>query len=190
MTVLEKWPEPRPVRLTIEDFLCLADAGAFRRYAKTELIDGQIVAMNAQYSSHARMKSLLLRRLGDAVDRALPGYEVWSEVSIAIPPDRLPEPDLVITNFVPQTRAPVPVGTVALLVEVSDTTLSYDLGTKLPLYASAGVPEYWVIDLETRFVHRMWEPAGDGFEQQDRITLGSTLQSASIAGLSIDTSGL
>jgi Uma2 family endonuclease len=189
MTVLEKWPEPRPVRLTIEDFLCLADAGAFRHYAKTELIDGQVVAMNAQYSSHARVKSLLLRRLADAVDRALPGFEVWSEVSVAIPPDRLPEPDLAVTNFVPEARAPVPVATVALLVEVSDTTLAYDLGTKLPLYASSGIQEYWVVDLEGRLIHRMWAPSGDRYDCRDQLSLGSTLVSASIPGLSIETEG-
>lgn len=190
MTVLEKWLEPRPVRLTIEDFLCLSDAGAFQGYAKTELIDGQIVAMNAQYSSHARVKSLLLRRLADSVDQCLPGHEVWSEVSVAVPPDRLPEPDLVVTNFVAEKRAPVPVGTVALLVEVSDTTLDYDLYTKLPLYARSGIPEYWVVDLEGRVIHRMWSPVTERYEKRDGTEFGDLLTSATVDGLSIETSGI
>lgn len=190
MTVLEKWREPRPVRLTIDDFLCLADAGAFRTYAKTELIDGQIVAMNAQYSSHARVKSVLLRRLADAVERCLVGHEVWSEVSVAVPPDRLPEPDLVVTSFVPQKRAPVPVATIPLLVEVADTTLDYDLGIKLALYASAGVPEYWVFDLEGRLIYRMWSPDGSTFAKTSEIALGEVLTAATVPSLTVDTSAL
>ena len=190
MTVLEKWLEPRPVRLTIEDFLCLSDAGAFRNYAKTELIDGQIVAMNAQYSSHARAKSVLLRRLADAVEKCLPAHEVWSEVSVAVPPDRLPEPDLVVTNFVPKKRAPVPVETVPLLVEVADTTLEYDLGTKQRLYAAGGVPEYWVADLERRVFHQMWTPVADGYEQRRHHPFGATIDAETIAGLNVQIPGV
>ena len=190
MTAFEKWPEPRPVRLTIEDFLHLDGAGAFRAYAKTELIDGQIVAMNAQFSQHARAKTLLLRRLANAVETCLPGFEVWSEVSVAIPPDHLPEPDLVVTSFVPERRAPVPVETVPLLVKVSDTTLSYDLGTKQRLYAAGGVPEYWVADLEGEVFHRMWSPTQDGYAHADKVAFGRPLASATIEGLTIDTVGL
>lgn len=190
MTVLEKWPEPRPVRLTIEDFLCLSDAGAFLNYAKTELIDGQIVAMNAQFSTHARAKSLLLRRLADAVEGCLPGHEVWSEVAVAIPPDQLPEPDIVVTNFIPKKRAPVPVRTVPLLVEVSDTTLHYDLHTKQPLYAAGGVREYWVADLEGRVFYRMWSPKEQGYAMRDEVPFGTPLTSATIDRLAIETGGL
>lgn len=190
MTVLEKWLEPRPVRLTIEDFLCLSDAGAFRNYAKTELIDGQIVAMNAQYSTHARAKTLLLRRLADAVEANLPGYEMWSEVAVAIPPDRLPEPDVVVTSFVPTKRAPVPVETVPLLLEIADTTLEYDLGVKQRLYAASGIPEYWVADLEARVVHRMWSPFSDNYGRGDKINFGTRLSAATLPSVTIETMGL
>lgn len=189
MTALRKWDEPRPVRLTVEDFARLHDSGAFQAYAKTELIEGVIVAMNSQWSDHARAKSLLFRRLADAVDAAMPGFEAWAEVSVAMPPENMPEPDIVVTSFRGGHEA-VPVGTVALLVEVADTTAAYDLGRKAKIYASAGVPEYWVIDLHPGVVHQMWAPQGEAYAERREVALGERLDAATIEGLKVETNGL
>ena len=54
MTALEAWPEPRPVRLTADAFFRLAEAGAFQDIGRTELIDGVIVAMNAEVADTPR----------------------------------------------------------------------------------------------------------------------------------------
>ena len=190
MTAFQKWDEPRPVKLTIADFLCLNDAGAFRDYPKTELIDGVVVAMNAQFSTHARVKTRILRRVADAVDRTMPGYEAWVEVSTAIPPVSLPEPDIVVTRFQAAGRSPVPVETIALIVEVADTTRSYDLGAKARLYASASVPEYWVVDVERQAVQQLWSPAGEAFAEQRTVAFGEPLAAMTIEGLIVETKGL
>jgi Uma2 family endonuclease len=190
MTALRKWNEPRPVKLTIDDFLRLDESGAFRDYAKTELIEGVIVAMNAQFSAHARAKSLLLRRLADAVDRSMAGYETWSEVSVAIPPGNLPEPDLVVTNFNPSRRAPVPAETIALVVEVSDTTAAFDLGQKAGVYAGAGIAEYWVVDLEGATIRQLWGPGPAGYAEQRSVKLGERIEAVTIAGLAVETAGI
>lgn len=189
MTALQKWDEPRPVRLTVRDFLRLDEAGAFEAYAKTELIEGVIVAMNAQFSMHARVKSRLFRRLAEAVDRAMPGYEVWAEVSVAIAPENLPEPDLVVTNFSSDERVPVPSETVSLIVEIADTTAAFDLGPKARIYAAAGIAEYWVVDLAGA-IRQHWEPQPDGYAQQRTITLGDRIEAATVAGLAVATAGL
>ena len=189
MTAFEKWDEPRPVALTVDDFLRLADAGAFDGYAKTELIEGVIVAMNAQYGSHAHAKTQLLRRLADAVEAVMPGYRTWSEVSVAIPPSSTPEPDIVVTNWMPAREA-VPVGTVALIVEVADTTQRYDPGTKARLYAAAGVAEYWVLDLEEGAIHQLWGAGAQGYAQRLRIALGERVEASTIPGLAVETARL
>jgi len=180
MTVLETWPEPKPIKLTIEDFMHLDETGAFQVYAKTELIGGTIVAMNSQLSAHARFKSRLFRRIADVVEVALPDYEAWVDVSVAIPPVDMPEPDVVVTRFKPTgMRMPVPVDTVALLVEIADTTARYDLGTKALLYASAGVPEYWVADIAAGSIHQFWKPEPDGYVEHRQQSLGTRLEAVS-----------
>lgn len=190
MTALRKWDEPRPVKLTIDDFLRLDETDAFRDYAKTELIEGVIFAMNAQFSAHAHAKTLLLRRLADAVDKLMPGYVTWSEVSVAIPPGNLPEPDLVVTNFRPSPRAPVPAETVALVVEVADTTAAFDLRQKAGVYARAGIAEYWVVDLDGGAIRQLWEPGSEGYGRHKNIELGDPIEATTIPGLAIETAGL
>lgn len=190
MTVLETWAEPKPIKLTIEDFLCLDATGAFRAYAKTELIGGTIVAMNAQYSLHADVKGQLFRRVADACDKALPKHRVWTEVSVAIAPNDVPEPDIVVADFKPRPRAAVPASTVALVIEVADTTLRYDLGAKLRVYAGARIPEYWVVDIENAVVHQMWMPAEAAYVEQKQTAIGAPIVSTTIAGLQVETRGL
>lgn len=178
--------------LTVDDFLRLDEAEAFRRYAKTELIGGTIFALNAQFSAHARLKSRLFGRLADAVDAHLAGYEAWSEVSVRVSPIDLPEPDIVVTGFGGDGRAPVPVEMVALVVEVADTTIEHDPHTKARIYAGAGIAEYRVVDANARVVHQHWHrpAAGDGYGEQARIAFGDPIAAATIAGPTVQTGEL
>ena len=72
----------------------------------------------------------------------------------------------------------VPIGSahgadVLLLVEVSETSLVYDRGTKLPLYARFGVPEVWIVDLEGAAIEVCREPTGGAYALKERLTSGS-----------------
>ena len=187
---LREVTSPQKARLRVEDFLLLNDGGAFDGYSKTELIDGEIYFMNAQHSRHARIKTelaiaiaLRLRELGSDLAPLV-------EASTRINADTLPEPDIVVTSY----KGPdvVPLDTVALLIEVADTTLDTDLGRKADLYASAGVPEYWVVDvIEHRVLrHAKPRPDGSGYDGQLDVPFGKTLHAATIAGLSVETAGL
>lgn len=131
---------PLPVKLRIEDYLLLDRSGA---YAKTELIEGEILFMNAQHRPHARIKSRLHRLIADTLDGAGGDFEAIVEASIAIPAHSAPESDIVVTNALDGDGL-VPLGSVMLVVEVSDSTLEADLGPKAALCAMASIPEYWV----------------------------------------------
>jgi Uma2 family endonuclease len=61
---------------------------------------------------------------------------------------------------------------VLLLIEVSDTTLSYDRGVKLPLYARAGIREVWIVDLVGEVIERHTDPSGDGYRGLERARRG------------------
>lgn len=190
MNDLRKWNEPHKVKLTIKDYLRLDEAGAFRDYAKTELIEGVIVAVNSQFTPHSRFQTGLLRRLADAVEAAMPGYTALVEASVAMLPDSMPQPDISVTNYRESGREALPVSSVALIVEVADTTARFDLGKKARIYAAAGVPEYWVAELATRTVHQFSAPSAKGYGDRRDVPLGERIESVTIPGLAVETLGL
>ena len=175
-------------RLRVEDFLLLADHGAFDDYAKTELIDGLIYYMNAQWSRHARTKSRLMLALALRLRELGSDLEVISEVSVRVADDSVPEPDIVLTRF--RGDREMPADTVALAVEVAETTLPTDLGRKVALYAAAGIPEYWVVDREGDRVVVHYGPRGEAYACRREVALGGPLASATLDGLVVDTAEL
>lgn len=189
MSVLESWTEPRPIKLTATDFLQLAGAGAFRRYGKTELIDGIIVHMNAQHSTHALVQAEFLVRLAIALRDAAPDLRAAAEGTVAMSSDDMPQPDMMLTSY-RGPRAPIPVDSVRLAVEIADTTAAYDRGTKARIYASGGIPEYWVVDIEAAEVARFWSPGPDGFARQGAVPLGERVEAVTLPGLAVETEGL
>src|SRR6185312_11350302 len=87
-----------------------------------------------------------------------PGFFIRNAGPIALE-DSQPEPDVAVvpgSRFDYLTGHPV---TALLAVEVSLTTLAYDLSTKAELYATASIPEYWVLDLEGKQLHVFRDPA-------------------------------
>jgi Uma2 family endonuclease len=179
-----------PFRFTAEQFLALCDQGMFQDYAKVELIDGEIVVMNAQHSRHARVKTRLAIRLGNALAELCSPLEPQVEASVRLSDGSMPEPDIVLTSF--RGVGVVPVESVALVIEVSDTTLDTDLGRKADLYADAGIREYWVIDLNENRVlmHANPREDGSGYDGQLDVPFGEPLHAATVEGLTVESSDL
>ncbi|WP_217429756.1 Uma2 family endonuclease [Sphingomonas bacterium] len=176
---------PERLRLRVEDFVLLADSGAFDAYAKSELIDGEVYVMNAQWSRHARVKSRLARELGNVLEAIGGELEALIEVSVRASDHDMPEPDIALTSW--RGDRDVPVATVALVVEVADTTLEGDLGRKLRLYAAAGVPEYWVVDVNDGRILVHHQPGAESYGSRRAVAFGERLVAVTVAGLAIDT---
>ncbi|ONF95995.1 Uma2 family endonuclease [Sphingomonas jeddahensis] len=177
-----------PVKLTLDDYLLLDGSGAFANYQKTELIDGEIFFMNAQHRPHVRLKMALYEAIKAALPAGSP-LTLFIEASVALSGKDAPEPDLLLTSE-PDGDGLIPGASVALIVEVSDTTLRKDLGEKQEAYARAGIPEYWVANLEGRLIRQMWSPANDGYGENREITFGAPLSAATIPNLTIVTDNL
>lgn len=177
---------PLPVKLRIEDYLLLDRSGAFDAYAKTELIDGEIFYMNAQHRPNARIKSHLFFAICTALRASQSPLEALVEARIAVPDRAVPEPDIVLTNE-PEGEGLIPLGTVARAVAVADTTLANDLGVKARLYATAGIPKYWVADVDGKVIHQLWAPAGKVYAQRCEVAFGERIEAVTAAGLVIDT---
>jgi Uma2 family endonuclease len=72
---------------------------------------------------------------------------------------------------------------VLLLIEVSDTSLGYDRARKLPLYARAGIPESWVVDLQGEAIERHTNPVGGRYRVTVRVGRGEEIESLAVPGL-------
>lgn len=187
MTVQERLP-PGRYRLRVEDYERLVCAGAFGE-ARTELIEGEVVVLSPQFRPHGMVKMDLYDELRDVLRAQRSPLRPVIEFSLALSPENMPDPDIMLTTQPRGTRA-VPRESVPLVIEVSDTTLADDLGVKLRIYARFGIPEYWVADVNARVIHRMWSPAVDRFEQSDEVAFGDPIASATIDNLTISTSTL
>jgi Uma2 family endonuclease len=154
---------------TVQDYDRMSDLGIFNPSERTELIAGQIVLMVAKGTAHVvslqLLADVLRQQLGDA---AL----IRTQDPVVLDDFSEPEPDLAIVkgNILDYTdRHPLPAD-VYLVVEVANSTLKYDCEVKDKLYAQAGIPEYWVINLQDRQVHVFREPTPTGYRQQFLLT--------------------
>ena len=176
---------PSPVKLRIDDYLLLDEAGAFDGHTKTELLGRELLYKNAQHRPHAYLRSELAYRLRRALERLGSNLYVMTEASVTISPHSAPEPDIDLTDE-PEGSGLIPAASVSLIVEVADTTLESDLMRKAAIYCGANVPGYWVADVAGRIVHRFWSPTQEGYASRDQVPSGSSLAAVTLPGLSID----
>ena len=131
-----------------------------------ELINGELINKLPKHLPH----TLGIRRLVEILRRVFGIDPVLQETSIEVAAEDLrtnePEPDVIVLKRSPseiRAKEPAPAD-IALVAEVSDTTLEHDSTVKAALYARAGIPEYWVLDLNGRrlIVHR--DPRGSVYK--------------------------
>lgn len=108
---------------------------------------------------------------------------------MAMPPHNMPQPDVFLTSE-PRGEGAVPLASVALIVEVSTSTLEFDRGDKAATYAAAGVPELWVVDVKGRVLYQMWAPGTEGYLRQREVVFGERMEAATVTGLVVETEGL
>jgi Uma2 family endonuclease len=95
------------------------------------------------------------------------------------------QPDLSVVRRQRYRQAhPIP-DDVLLLIEVSDSTLSFDLRTKVPLYARTGVPEVWVVDVNAGVIHRFRRPEGSEYRVIEEFRSGDTLTIEALSHISL-----
>ena len=133
-------------KFTIDEYHQLVDLGFFTENDRIELIRGEIIEMAPKRTPHSVCNSTLFGELYRLLyDRA----NVRGQEPIVLPFNSEPEPDVVIAkkkddNYL---SAHPTVEDIILVIEISDSTLQYDKETKLPLYAEAGIDNYWIVNL-------------------------------------------
>ncbi len=143
--------EPRTLQWTRTEYHRLADEGFFRNQ-RVQLIEGSIIEMSPQKHPHAAGIDLTRAALEAAFGR---GYWFRNQLPLKLSDISEPEPDLAIVRGGPRDWTDHPT-TADLVIEISDSTLKFDLKDKAALYAQALIPEYWVVDLVNQqlIVHR------------------------------------
>lgn len=134
--------EPQPRQWTRKEYYRLLDLGFFRNQ-RVELIEGEIIERPPMKNSHAVAVSLALDAL-----RAAFGERYWirPQLPLHLGPRSEPEPDVSVVPGDARDYQDHPT-TALLVVEISDTSLSFDRGRKKGLYAGAGIAEYWIVNL-------------------------------------------
>ncbi len=147
------YPFERARGWTRADYDRLIAEGAFDHREPVELLGGVLVACEPQGSYHFTTIALAAHALEQALG---PGWTVRQQAPITLDDESEPEPDLAVVRGEPIDFLDAHPARPALVVEVADTSLELDRGLKGALYARAGLPEYWIINVRDRCleVHR------------------------------------
>ena len=179
-----------PFRLTVDQYQALDEAGAFdEQNGRVELIEGMIVCMNSQTVAHVVVTNELGFRLREKLQALGSAFQAYVNPTVTVRPHNAPDPDIAVAMR-PTSGRYFDVSGVALLVEVARTTLRKDLKIKRDIYARAGVPEYWVVDVNKTEVHRFWKAQNGVYEQEKPIPLAGELRSLTMSELSINGAGI
>lgn len=173
---VERW------RFTVSEYYQMAEAGILREDDRVELIEGEVIEMSPIGSKHAACVARLVEIFGLKVKKQA---IVWVQNPLRLADYSEPEPDIALLKRRKDFYAgqhPTPPD-VLLIVEVADTSVEYDRNVKAPLYARAGIPEVWIIDLVNNTIEVFSQPENGEFQTKTIFKRGDTITSATIAGL-------
>lgn len=167
---------------TVDEYEQMSQAGVFRTTERVELIRGEIVEMSPIGVEHAGRLARLIRVLPERLrGQAL----LWPQNPLRIHPHSMPEPDLILLR--PRaddycSAYPTPED-VLVIIEIADSSLSWDRGVKGRLYAESGVKEYWIVNLKARVIEIRESPTAEGYSLIRRIRSKEIIESSTFPGL-------
>lgn len=160
--------------LTVDDYLKMVEAGILTEDDRVELLEGKIIEMSPAGNRHAamvkRLTALFYRLLSGKVTIGVQDPVIASLYS-------MPEPDVVLLRYRAdfyEHAHPQP-SDILLIIEIADSSLDKDRRVKSRLYASAGIPEYWIVDLENNEVEVCREPTGKEYLSKQVLKPGDTI---------------
>lgn len=143
--------------ISVDEYYKMAEAGILKSTDRVELIHGDIFDMSPIGSRHASIVDRLAKILNRLFEEeAIIGIQR----PIRLDDKNEPEPDISVLQF----RADYYVAAhpdsrnVKVIIEVADSSIKYDKEAKIPLYASYGIPIYWIIDIENNCIEEFTNP--------------------------------
>lgn len=166
----------RERRISVDEYHKMGEAGIFSEDDRIELLDGHLIIMSPIGPLHSHG----VNDLADEFNRRLYALETQSvKVSVQNPLQLgeygEPQPDLVLYDSnMPRDRHIQPDDSF-LVVEVAESSVEYDRDVKSKYYGQAGIPEYWVVDLDQEVVEVFRRPEVDGYAERIRHRPGDDL---------------
>ncbi len=176
-------------KITVDEYHEMGKAGILREDDRVELIEGELVAMAPIGPEHNGginwLTQALVRAVGDSAIVQVQG-------SIRLDDQTEPQPDISVllprADFYRKSHA-TPADAL-LLVEMADSSLRFDRAVKRPLYARAGIAEYWIVDLHGQAVEVCRAPTEHGYGSVVRLGRDKTLNIETLPGVTISVAEL
>jgi len=174
-------PEPFAWKWTREEFIRLYELGMFRGN-RVMLIDGEVLTMSPMKPGHANGIVFAMQCIQLAFGS---GFTVRPQLPLDLGQTTDPEPDIAVVAGTARSHPNTPT-TAVFILEVSDSSLAFDLGDKASLYAAAGIADYWVLDVVNKQLHVLRDPKRDamqrfGFSYRQQLAYGPADRVAPLA---------
>ena len=178
---LEKW------HFNVEQYYRLAEVGVLKPDDRVELIEGEIVKMSPIGSPHAACVTRGNRLFQNTfTQRAV----IWVQNPVRLSDFSEPVPDVALLKPRDDFYAEhLPTGEdVLLIIEVSDSTILSDRNVKMPLYARAGIPEAWLVNLPKKMIEVYYDVTDGRYRKCLKFKRGEVLVSPTVPALSLKVS--
>ncbi len=175
---------PPAHRFTVAEYYAMAEAGILHEDDRVELLAGEVVQMVPIGSRHNAVVDRLNQLL---VSQAGGNTIVRTQGSIRLDDHSEPQPDVTLLRPRPDFYAnahPGP-GDVLLIVEVMQSSADYDRSVKIPVYARAGIPEVWLIDLDADTVEVFQSPDGALYRDLTPQLRGDAIAVPGLPGIAV-----
>jgi Uma2 family endonuclease len=170
--------------ISADEYERMGAAGIFPPDARLELIEGEIYEMSPIGSPHAACVTYLAHIL----TRLAGSFSVRVQNPIRLNDFSEPQPDLALVRWRDdfyRSAHPTPAD-VLLVVEVADTTVETDRRLKIPLYAKAGIPEMWLVNIPGGRIEVYSDQSGDSYRRVEHFGRGASARSHTVEGLAVE----
>jgi len=171
-------------RFTVAEYERMGQTGIFSEDERVELVCGEVIETPPIGELHAACVDFLTQLITLRLRRSA---IVRVQSSVRLDEHSQPQPDIAVLKRRDDfyRRAHPGPEDILLLIEVSDTTLEYDTKVKVPLYARAGIPETWLVNLRGGRVKTYADPAEGAYQTITSYARGEELQSRALAALRV-----
>ena len=179
---------PAPRKFTVAEYYRLGEAGILQDDERVELINGEIVLMAPIGDLHAMEVRQATRVLYNNVADSL---IVSVQNPVRLDASFEPQPDVALLRFRDDNYTSHPTASdILLVIEVSDSSLSYDRTTKIPAYAAAMVVECWLLNLPDDCLEKFTVPGPNGYGQHSVHRRGEIIAPVALPDLNISVDDL
>ncbi len=176
-------------RFTLDKYHQMIATGFLGREDRFELINGELIMTPPIGPGHCAHSASLRERIENRLPK---NCALRVAEPITLPPDSEPEPDFAVVRRRADyyLRSHPEPKDILLLIEVSDTSVAFDVGEKALVYALAGIVEYWVLDIVQKRLRVFTEPGSKGYRTQRILETTDTIKCGSVSKLELAVSDM